>query len=201
VGGNVVVDFIVVFAVIGGLELIDRTNFALISLAAKQHPASVWAGATAAFVLTTLFAVAIGAALLAALGGQIEYLRLGGGAFLLAYAGYLFFVPESNRRIPTGRSTFTTAFLLILLLELGDTTMIVTIIFVGSLAGEAILIGVAAALALACVAASASLIGSRLGARVEPAVLERVVVVILVIVGIVTIVSAIEPSLLPSVAT
>ena len=195
---DLVASFVIVFAVIGGTELIDRTNFALIGLASRYHPTSVWAGAALAFVLTTALAVLIGAALLAALGGQVLYLRLGGGAFLLAYALYLLVVPESNRRPPTGRSAFTTAFLLILLLEIGDTTMIFTIVFVSTMP-SLLVVGAAASLALVCVAASAAIIGSRLGARVEPASLERLVVVILIVVGVLTIVYALDPSLIPAV--
>ena len=189
--------FVIVFAVIGLTELIDRTNFALIGLAAKYRPVSVWAGAAEAFWTTTLLAVGIGAALLAVLGGQIIYLRLGGGIFLLAYAAYLFFVPESARRSPVGRSPFMTAFLLILLLELGDTTMVFTISFVLSMP-SAIVVALAAGLALTCVAGSAAIVGRRLGARLEPEVLERVVIVVLTIVGIVTILYALEPGWFPS---
>lgn len=192
-----VTSFLIVFAVIGGTELVDRTNFALISLAAKHRPIAIWAGAAAAFWLTTVLAVAIGAALVAALGGQVVYLRLGGGIFLLAYAFYLLLVPESNRRPPTGRSAATTAFLLIMLLEMGDTTMILTIGFVITMP-SAIVIVVAAGLALSLVAAMACIIGRRVGARVEPKHLERVVVVVLMIVGAITIVYAVEPGWLPT---
>ena len=194
---DLLLSFLIVFAVIGGTELVDRTNFALIGLAARHHPVQVWIGAAAAFVLTTALAIAIGAALLAVLGGHVVYLRLGGGVFLLAYAGYLLVVPESDRRPPTGRSILTTTFLLIMLLEIGDTTMIFTIVFVSTMP-NALVVGVAAALALCAVAGSASLIGSRLGARVEPAKLDRVVVVVLLVVGVLTIVYALDPGVLPS---
>ncbi|MCI4324331.1 MAG: TMEM165/GDT1 family protein [Thermoplasmata archaeon] len=194
---DLLLEFALVFAVIGGLEFLDRTNFALIGLAAKLPPRSVWAGAATAFVLTTVLAVLIGAALIAALGGHIVYLRLGGGLFLLAYAGYLVVVPEADRRPPEGRSAFATALVLILLLELGDTTMIFTILFVASV-GNLLLVGLAAATALIAVAATASIIGSRLGARVEPKLLERAVIVILVVAGLVTILYALAPGWFPS---
>lgn len=189
--------FLIVFAVVGLTELVDRTNFALIGLAARYRPLSVWAGATVAFWTTTLLAVGIGAALLTALGGQILYLRLGGGIFLLAYAAYLAFVPSSERRSPVGRSPFTTALLLILLLELGDTTMVFTIAFVVSMP-SAVVVALAAGSALTLVAASASAIGRRLGARLEPRPLERVVIVVLTIVGIVTILYALFPGWFPT---
>ena len=194
---DLLTSFLIVFAVIGGTELVDRTNFALIGLAAKNRPLPTWAGASLAFLITTALAVGIGAALLAALGGQVVYLRVGGGLFLLGYAGYLLLVPESSRRPPAGRTAFSAAFLLILLLELGDTTMIFTIVFVSTMP-SALVVGVAAGLALVSVAASAAFIGSRLGARVEPKALERIVVVVLVIVGALTIVFALAPGLLPA---
>jgi putative Ca2+/H+ antiporter (TMEM165/GDT1 family) len=195
---DVVADFILVFAVVGGLELLDRTNFALIGLAAKQDPRSTWAGAAVAFSLTTILAVAIGAALVVALQGHLAYLRLGGGVLLLGYAGYLLIVPEHERRPPEARSAFATAFLLIFLLELGDTTMVFTINFISTIQNPA-LVGLAAGSALVLVAASAALIGSRFGARVEPKLLERVVIVILIVAGVVTVVYALEPGWFPSV--
>ena len=191
-------EFLLVFAVIGGLEFLDRTNFALIGLAAKQDPRSTWAGAASAFVVTTVLSVAIGATLVVALQGHLEYLRLGGGALLLGYAGYLLIVPEHERRAPEGRSAFATAFLLIFLLELGDTTMVFTINFISTIQNPA-LVGVAAGSALVLVAASAAVIGSRFGARVEPKLLERVVIGILIVAGAVTILYALEPGWFPSV--
>jgi putative Ca2+/H+ antiporter (TMEM165/GDT1 family) len=192
---DLVTSFLIVFAVIGGTELIDRTSFAVMGLAAKNRASAVWAGAASAFVLTTAIAVIVGTALLEALGGHVVYLRVGGGLFLLAYAGYLLVVPESERRPPTGRSALTTAFLLILLLELGDTTMIFTIVFVSTMP-SALVVGLAAGSALVLVAGTSTLIGARLGARVEPVALERFVIVVLTVVGVVTIVYALDPGLL-----
>jgi putative Ca2+/H+ antiporter (TMEM165/GDT1 family) len=189
--------FLLVFAVIGGTELIDRTNFALIGLSARQPALASWIGASAAFVLTTIIAVAIGAAILVALHNQVIYLRLGGGAFLLAYAAYLALVPETERRPPSRRSATTTAFLLIMLLELGDTTMIFIIVFVGTVENPFV-VGLASALALVLVAAVACLVGSRLGVKVEPKRLERMVIVILAIVGVITILYALFPGAFPS---
>lgn len=189
--------FAVVFAVIGGLELLDRTNFALISLASRQDPRASWAGSAGAFVLTSALSVGLGAVLLDALHGEVVYLRLGGGVFLLGYAGYLYLVPEAERATPSVHSAWLSAFLLIFLLELGDTTMVFTIVFVATL-GNPIVVFLAAASALVLVAASACLIGSHLGAKVEPRALERVVVVVLTVVGVVTILYALFPGWFPS---
>ncbi len=189
--------FVLVFVIVGGTELIDRTNFALIGLSARRPALPAWMGATSAFLLTSALAVLIGAGLLALLGGQVTYLRLGGGIFLLAYAAYLALVPESQRRTPGARSTLLSAFLLILLLELGDTTMILLILFTGSFA-EPLTVFLAGGIALSCVAGSACLIGSRMGAKIEPKLLDRVVVVILVVVGSLTILYALAPGIFPA---
>ena len=195
---SVLVSFVLVFAVIAGLEFADRTNFALISLAAKEPPRAVWAGAAAAFVVTTALAVVIGTALVAALPAYLVDLRLAGGALLLGYAGYLLWHREADEPIRTRRSAGLTAFVLILLLELGDTTMIFTINFVFTV-GNPLLVGIAAGLGLITVAATASLIGSRVGVRLEPAKLDRLVIAILTAVGVLTIVYALWPGWFPSI--
>lgn len=193
-----VLAFLTVLVVVGGFELADRTNFALIGLASREPPLSVWAGAASAFAVTTLLSVVIGTALLALLGGQVVYLRLAGGILLLAYAAYLALAPESPRTVRAARSAGLTAFVLIFLLELGDTTMILTMNFVFTL-GNPLLVGIAAGLALIAVAASACFIGSRLGSRIDPRKLERLVIVILGLVGAITILYALAPGLFPAI--
>ncbi len=186
--------FAFVFAFIGGLELLDRTSFALIAFSSKHPAFQTWAGAALAFLGTTTIAVAVGGTLENAFHQQLVWVRVSGGIVLLAYAAYLWFVPEQDRQPPTGRSAFATAFILIFLLELGDTTMIFTILFAVEFGNLAVVFA-AAALALAAVAAFACLVGSRLGARVEPRILERLVVAILTISGVLTILYALDPAL------
>jgi Ca2+/H+ antiporter, TMEM165/GDT1 family len=184
-----------VFAFIGGIELLDRTCFAVIAFSAKHPPFQTWAGASTAFVGTSALAVLVGGGLESAFHQELEWVRVGGGVVLLGYAAYLYWVPEQDRQPPTGRSAFSAALLLIFLLELGDTTMILTILFSVEF-GNLLVVFAAAALGLSCVAAFASILGSRLGSRVEPRVLERVVVVILSVAGVLTILFALDPGLL-----
>ena len=166
-------------------------------MAARQPPWPTWAGAAIAFLATSALAVAIGTAIESVLAGEIIYLRLAAGALLIAYAAYLGLAAEEDRPPPSGRSAAMASFLLIFGLELGDTTMIFTINFVFTIPSPLLVFG-AAALALACVAGSASYIGSRLGARVEPRILNRVIVIILGIAGAVTILYALFPGSFPS---
>lgn len=192
--------FVVVFGVIALLEVFDRTSFALMALAARSHPFQTWVGGASAFVLTTAISVTAGTALVDLLGpGRIGFLRVAGGLFLMGYATWLYFHPESDdpNRIPrTARSALTTAFLTIFLLELGDTTMIFQIVFVSDFGWLVVL--VAGSLALAMVAASSSYLGAHLGARLDPRTLHRVVVSVLLIVGALTIAYGLAPGAFPT---
>jgi putative Ca2+/H+ antiporter (TMEM165/GDT1 family) len=186
---------LVVFAVIGGLELVDRTSFALVALAARSHAGPTWAGGALAFVLTTGIAVLAGTALSAALGpGHIVWLRVGGGSFLIGYALWSYFrgADEEIRAEEQGRSSaFLAAFLTIFLLELGDTTQIFEIVFVTDYGWLVVLLG--GALALVCVAAWDVMIGRYLGARIRPERLRAIVTVVMVVVGALTIVYGLAP--------
>jgi len=192
--------FAVVFAVIAVLEVFDRTSFALIALAARSHPFQNWVGAACAFVLTSVVSVTVGSALSDVLGpGRIGLLRVAGGLFLIGYAAWLYFHPESedpNRLGRTARTAFVTAFATIFLLELGDTTMIFEIVFVADFGWLIVL--VAGALALIVVAGWNSFLGSRLAGRLDPNVLHRLIVVVLIIVGAVTIAYGLAPSAFPT---
>jgi len=186
--------FLVVFAVTGGFELFDRTSFSIIALASRGHPVPTWAGGAAAFVASTAIAVSVGAALVALLGpSRVGLVRAGAGAFLIGYALYLWYRgPEDAGAAATSRRTaFLTALATVFLLELGDTTMIVEVLFVTTYGWWIVL--VAGALALVAVAAWAAWLGGRLGARIEPMLLHRIVVAILLVVGALTILYGLAP--------
>jgi putative Ca2+/H+ antiporter (TMEM165/GDT1 family) len=191
--------FLVVLVVVGGLELFDRTSFALIALSARARAGPTWAGGAVAFVLSTGIAVTVGAAVVAALGPQhLAWVRVGGGVFLVAYAVWMALRPaevEDARRSPDVRSAFMTAFVTIFLLEIGDTTMIFQIVFVANY-GWWVVFG-AGVLGLVAVAAWDVLLGQRLGARLSPERLKLVVVVVLLIVGALTILYGLAPALFP----
>src|SRR5208282_50350 len=181
---------------IGGLELVDRTSFALIALATRNRPFPTWAGGACGFVLTTGLAVLIGAALETALGpGRIELVRVGGGVFLLGYAAWLWTRRGSSdgTAVALARGpAFAAAFVTIFLLELGDTTMVFEIVFVTNFGWEVVLL--AGALALVAVAAWDVKLGQRLAGWIEAAHLEKLVVVVLALVGALTIAYGLAPS-------
>jgi len=194
--------FALVFVIIAVLEVFDRTSFALIALAARSHPFQTWVGGAIAFVLTTVISVTVGSVLSDLLGpSRIGYLRVAGGLFLIGYAAWLYYHPESDdpNRLPrTPRTALIASLVTVFLLELGDTTMIFEIVFVSDFGWLIVL--VAGTLGLVVVAAWDSFLGSRLGERLEPRLLHRVVVAVLVIVGAVTIAYGLVPAAFPSLA-
>lgn len=190
---------LVVLAVIGGLELVDRTSFALIAIAARSRPLGAWAGGSVAFVLTTALAVAVGTGLESVLGTErLRWLRLAGGLFLIGYAAFTLSrrAEEEPERIHDLRGAFAAAFVTIALLELGDTTMIFEIVFVPTFGWLDVLVG--GAVGLVAVAAWDAWLGRRLSVRLRPRTVQRIVVTILFIVGGLTVLYALAPSAFPS---
>jgi Ca2+/H+ antiporter, TMEM165/GDT1 family len=183
------------FALIGGLELIDRTSFALIAVSARLRALGAWVGGAAAFVTTTVIAVAVGAAVDGLLGpGRIDLVRIVGGAVLLGYAAWTLVGAHDDERpvSPELRGAIVTAFTTIFLLELGDTTMVFEIVLVPSVGWLAVLIG--GALGLVTVAGWDVWLGGRIGVRLRPATLRKVVASILFVVGALTIAYGLAPA-------
>ncbi|MGI0129252.1 MAG: TMEM165/GDT1 family protein [Thermoplasmata archaeon] len=193
--------FLIVFAIVAGFELFDRTSFATMALASRHHPVPTWAGATVAFIASSAIAVSVGATLVALLGpGRIGVVRAGAGAFLIGYALWLWYrgpevVTEGSTSV---RTAFLAAFATVFVLELGDTTMIVEVLFVTDWGW--LVVFVAGAAALTAVAAWAAWLGSRLGRRVEPVLLHRIVVGILLVVGALTIAYGLAPGAFATLA-
>jgi putative Ca2+/H+ antiporter (TMEM165/GDT1 family) len=193
--------FLVVFAVVGGFEAFDRTSFALIALASRHHPGATWGGGATAFVASTAIAVSIGAALVALLGpGRIGLVRAGAGAFLIGYALWLWYrgPEEAEGAVLDRRAAFVAAFVTVFLLEMGDTTMIIEVLFVTTWGW--VLVLAAGASALATVAAWDAWLGARIGTRVEPMLLHRIVVAVLLVVGAATIAYGLAPSAFSALA-
>ncbi len=196
---GVATGFLIVFGVVGGLELFDRTSFALIAIAARSRPLPTFAGGALAFVGSTVVAVTVGTVLADVLGpGRIGWLRVAGGVVLLAYAAWVYSQPPETAEARAARpgSVFAVTFGTIFLLEMLDTTMIFEVVFVSEWGWLVVL--VAGSAALVTVAAWDVALGVRLGVRVDPMTLRKIVVVVLTIVGIVTILYGLAPGAFPA---
>lgn len=196
------VDGAAVFGTIFLFELVDRTNFAVLGLSAKHPYQVVWAGAAVAFVVSTLFAVGVSAVLQAYLGAELVYVKVAGGIILVVF-GLVSLLRSADEealaeKVPslTARQVFLASFSLILFLEMGDNTQILTILFVLG-TGNLALVAVAASIALICVAAIGARGGHFLKTRVPRRAVERVSAGVLVLVGAATIFFALVPVRLP----
>jgi putative Ca2+/H+ antiporter (TMEM165/GDT1 family) len=202
-----------VFGVIFLFEIFDRTNFSVIGLASRHAPRDVWLGAAGAFAVSSAISVAVGAVLVSTLPAYVTYIRIAAGVLLLAFGvrtllsdsekeGEALAEKEERRLSPW--KVWSIAFALILLMEMGDNTQILTFEFVaaaGAGASELVLVTIflAATFALWSVAAVGSRSGAFLRSRVPAERLERVMGSALVIVGIVTILWALGVLPLPSI--
>lgn len=203
-----------VFAVIFLFEIVDRTNFAMVSLSGKHPPLEVWTGAALAFVVSSAISVAVGAAIVHLLPTYLVWVKVAGGAILIAFGAREILGKEEEaeeasaedrlgRSLPPGKVRLT-AFALILFLEMGDNTQILTFEFVAS-AGAApglsvlLVIFVAATLALWCTSAVGARSGAFLRKRVPVDRLEKFLGGVLVVIGLLTILVALFPSLLPPI--
>lgn len=194
-----------VFAVIFGFELVDRTNFGVIALSARHPRRAVWEGASLAFLASTALAVLLGLAAISFLAPYLLWVKVVGGLILLAFGlrGLFAGAPGEEEKADrlteaplTAAQVRSVAFSLILFLEMGDNTQVLTILFVAS-TKDALLVFVAAALALVSVAAIGSRSGEFLRTRVPAQRLERYLAAVLCGVGLVTILLALEPGLIP----
>ena len=184
-----------VFAVIGGLELIDRTSFALIGLSARARALGAFVGGAGAFVVTTVIAVGVGTALEGLLGpSRLGWLRFAGGVFLIGYAAWVLLGSHDEETAVRAdfRSAAAVAFATILLLELGDTTMVFEVVFVPTFGWLEVLLG--GSLGLITVAAWDVWLGTRIGVRLSPRTVRRVVAGILFVVGALTALYGLAPS-------
>jgi putative Ca2+/H+ antiporter (TMEM165/GDT1 family) len=175
----------IVFVTIFVFEFFDKTNLGNVAMSAKSSPFHVWVGAAIAFLVSTTIAVTIGTLILAFLLPQILYVKVGGGALLVAYGAWCLLKARKDEpakeEMDKGKVVMG-AFLLILFLEMGDETQILTILFVASF-GNILLVFVAAVAALWSMSALGVKLGSLMKGRISQVALERVSSVLMILVG------------------
>jgi putative Ca2+/H+ antiporter (TMEM165/GDT1 family) len=129
--GNTLVDldaFSGAFALIFLAEMGDKTQLALMALAARNSWKKVFLGGAAAFLLLNLAAVVVGQVLFRWLDPRWVAM---GAAALFAVLGFAALFgkaeePEDEEETPRSRSVFWGTFLLILFAEMGDKTQLAT---------------------------------------------------------------------------
>lgn len=164
------------FALVFIAELGDRTQFVLFALATRHPRGPLFLGAAAGFLVQTLLAVLVGDRLGAFLPTRIV-LWVGAGLFLalglLTLASAIRWRPETDEEgaPPTRRGALITAFLFVLVAELGDKTQIASATLAATW-GHPVAVFLGALLALLVSAALALLLGGFVARRL-PARLVR----------------------------
>lgn len=108
------------------MELGDKTQIAVVTMSLRDRPWGVFIGAIAAFALIDGFSIALGGALTSIIPSF--WISLGSG-ILFILLGLICLFREENGGIQTNhKCTVAYAFSVILLMELGDKTQLVSII-------------------------------------------------------------------------
>jgi Ca2+/H+ antiporter, TMEM165/GDT1 family len=205
---NPLIEGIVIFAVVAALQLPGKSNFGVITLATHHPPRDVFIGASVGLAAATAVSVTIGYGAETVLGPYLPWVKIGGGLVLVAFGLREVLraptpVHEPGEGTPavahTAGQVRTVALGLALLLEMGDNTQILAIVFVAS-TGNVLLVYVAATAALILITAVSSRSARYLREHVPEERLRLVLGGLLIAVGALTILFATLPSLLPFAA-
>jgi putative Ca2+/H+ antiporter (TMEM165/GDT1 family) len=202
---NPLIEGIVVFAVVAILQLPGKSNFGVITLATRHPHRDVFIGASVGLGAATVVSVTLGYGAETVLGPYLLWVKVVGGLVLIAFGlREILRVPgpvhEPGEGTPavarTARQVRTVALGLAFLLEMGDNTQILAILFVAS-TGNVVLVFVAATAALVMITAVSSRGAGYLHEHVPEERLRVVLGGLLITVGLLTLLFSVFPSLLP----
>lgn len=205
VDANPLIEGLVVFAVVAVLQLPGKSNFGVITLATRHPPRDVFIGASLGLGAATVVSVTLGYGAETVLGPYLLWVKVTGGLVLVSF-GILEIlrvpgpVHEPGEGTPavahTARQVRTVALGLAFLLEMGDNTQILAILFVAS-TGNVVLVFVATTAALVMITAVSSRGAGYLHEHVPEERLRVVLGGLLIMVGLLTLLFTALPSLLP----
>ena len=202
---NPLIDGIVIFAAVAVLQLPGKSNFGVITLATRHPHRDVFIGASVGLGAATIVSVTIGYGAETVLAPYLLWVKAVGGLVLVAFGvREILKVPdpvhEPGEGTPevarTANQVRTVALGLAFLLEMGDNTQVLTILFVAS-TGHVLLVFVAATAALITITAVSSRAAGYLHGHVPEERLRVVLGGLLIAVGLLTILFTAVPSHLP----
>ena len=202
---NPLIEGIVIFAVVAALQLPGKSNFGVITLATRHPYREVFIGASVGLGTASVVSVTLGYGAETVLSPYLFWVKLAGGLVLVGFGLREILrgpgpVHEPGEGTPavarTAGQVRTVAFGLAFLLEMGDNTQILAIVFVAS-TGNVVLVFVAATAALILITAVSSRGAGYLHKHVPEERLRVVLGGLLITVGLLTMLIAAFPSLLP----
>jgi Ca2+/H+ antiporter, TMEM165/GDT1 family len=201
---NPLVEGIAIFAVVALLQLPGKSNFGVITLATRHSPRDVFLGASVGLGAATVVSVALGYGAETVLAPYLSWVKVVGGLVLVAFGvretlkapGPVHEPGEGTPAVAhTARQVWTVALGLAFLLEMGDNTQILAILFVAS-TGNVALVFIAATAALITITAVSSRGAGYLHEHVPEERLRTVLGGLLIAVGVLTILFTAFPGLL-----
>ncbi|MGP8078025.1 MAG: TMEM165/GDT1 family protein [Thermoplasmata archaeon] len=197
-----------IFAVVAVLQLPGKSNFGVITLATRHPYRDVFLGASVGLGAATVVSVTLGYGAETVLRPYLLWVKVAGGLVLVGFGLREILrapgpVHEPGEGTPalahTARQVWTVALGLAFLLEMGDNTQILAILFVAS-TGNVVLVFVAATAALVTISAISCRGAGYLKEHVPEEHLRAVLGGLLIAVGLLTILFTAYPSLLPFAA-
>jgi putative Ca2+/H+ antiporter (TMEM165/GDT1 family) len=197
---SLAVSFTTIAVTIFIVELTDKDALLLLTLATRIRPWTAFASGAAAFTITSAIIVSVGYALVRIV--PVFWVRLAGGFVMIGYGLWEFFRKEDDeeeeRKLlkrtlkKSNWSIFFGAVSLLALLDLaGDSTEVLTIVYVAKFS-DALLVFLAAVVALVSASALETFLGGRLGGILSMGNVKKLSLVIFLIIGILIVVTSIE---------
>jgi putative Ca2+/H+ antiporter (TMEM165/GDT1 family) len=182
--------FVSIFALIFVAELPDKTAFATLVMATRNHPAAIFVGVALAFLVQTIVAVCFGKAF-----GLLpeHWVRMAAGFLFLVFAVMAWLRKQEDEvadgagsaNTKTFAKTVLRSFVVIFIAEWGDLTQLATATLVAKYPAEIPTVFLSALLALWSTTAVAVLIGNRAKSWINPMLIQRISAVAFAGVGIV----------------
>ncbi len=176
-------DIIIPLLAVGLAELGDKTQLAVLTLASKhkEHWHLFW-GAMLGFLLVDGIAIIFGGIITEYI--PLFYLKMLAGIIFIVF-GILTLRSEDGNPLPLkNNGTFTSAFALIFVAELGDKTQIASAVFATQYNPLFVFVGVM--LALALLTGSAIIVGKKLKEKVNPKHIGIASGIVFILIGLVT---------------
>ncbi len=194
--------FLTVFGTIFIAELTDKDALLLLSLATKMRPLLVFFAGAIAFTITSAIIVVFGSVLVVYI--PIYWIKLAGGTIMLAYAVLEYLrglqvdarLEDDERRFikHIGKNELRVLLGIVsslVVLDLaGDTTELLTIVFVAQY-DDALLVLVGAVTALVAASALETVLGNRLGRLLSSRNVRYLSVLVFLVIGSVVVVSTV----------
>lgn len=190
--------FLTVFTLIFVAELPDKTAFATFLMATRGKALPIFIGVAAAFIMTSLMAVAFGSLI-----GLLpeKGVHIGAGVLFIGFAAHTWFfhdkdeaAVEQDTPVVSERVQFRSAawrsFIVIFIAEWGDLTQLATASLAARFHESLITVFLAATLALWAVTALAVVAGKKVGHVIHVDLLKKISTILFAGIGIYFIVTA-----------